>query len=155
MENRMTIKFWVPTKPAPGGSKKSFRSATTGKIVTIDDCDDNESWRGVVALYGRLAYQSKPLLTGPLEVSMTFFQRRPASQYGTGKNAGKVKASAPWYPVFKPDALKLARSTEDALTGVIWSDDSQTIALHVTKLYGDKPGVEITVETLPDPRNGR
>lgn len=150
----MTIKFWVPTRPAPGGSKKSFASESTGRIVTLDDAKDNAVWRGVVALYGGQAMAGKPLLAGPLEVSMIFYQRRPKGHYGRGGNAGVLRPSAPWFPTVKPDVLKLARSTEDALTGVVWVDDSQTIALHVTKLYGEKPGVEITVETLPDPRSG-
>jgi len=46
-----------------------------------------------------------------------------------------------------PDTDKLARFVLDAITQAdnIWEDDSQVVALHVYKTYGDKAQTEITI----------
>ena len=49
------------------------------------------------------------------------------------------------------DRLKLARAVEDALTGIAYKDDAQTITGGVSKWYcqpGTQPRVEITIEEL-------
>lgn len=139
------IDFFVPGLPAPGGSKRSFVHRVTGRVVTMDDCPRNKDWRAVVALAARQAYRGDPLDV-PLAVEMTFTLPRPRGHYGTGRNAARVKPSAPSAPAVRPDVLKLARSTEDALTGVIWKDDAATVALTVRKVYGERPGARIRVE---------
>jgi len=112
----------------------------------MDDCKRNKDWRAVVALAGKAAMEGNLPLTGSLAVWMTFILPRPKSHFGTGRNAHTLK------PAFrdlghtsKPDVLKLARSTEDALTGICWGDDSQTAYLCVSKIYGEQPGVWIEV----------
>ena len=62
-----------------------------------------------------------------------------------------MKGSAPFYHTTKPDALKLARSTEDALTGIVWADDAQTAVLEISKRYadaGEPCGCQIVIQTL-------
>ena len=68
--------------------------------------------------------------------------------YGTGRNADQVKASAPPHPTTKPDATKLVRAVEDALTGVIWRDDSQVVRQWASKVYDDCEGVSVIVTEL-------
>ena len=137
------IAFWVPGIPAPGGSKKVF--VINGKARLVDAAGQrNKDWRSAVALACRVAYQGKPL-AGPLRVTMTFYMPRPKSHYG--KNG--LRASAPDYPTTRPDTLKLARSTEDALTGIAWDDDAQTVVLELMKLYSDaQAGADIQVEEV-------
>ena len=141
-----SVKFFVPGIPATGGSKRAFVNHHTGKIAVMDDCKRNKDWRAVVALAGKAAMEGNLPLTGSLAVWMTFILPRPKSHFGTGRNAHTLK------PAFrdlghtsKPDVLKLARSTEDALTGICWGDDSQTAYLCVSKIYGEQPGVWIEV----------
>ena len=85
-------------------------------------------------------------LTCPLAVDITFVFVRSKSHFGTGKNAGKLKISAPMYPAKRPDIEKLARSTNDALTGLVWKDDSQIVRLTLQKIYGERSGAQITIE---------
>jgi Holliday junction resolvase RusA-like endonuclease len=139
----MKIKFFVPGKPVPGGSKKAF-IGRSGKVNMVDMGVGNKEWKAKVAAAAADLHRG-PLLTGPLEVSMQFVEGRPQDHYGTGRNSGKLRASAPRYPTKRPDVLKLARSTEDALTGVLWRDDCQTIDLTLSKRYAEKPGVFISV----------
>lgn len=44
-----------------------------------------------------------------------------------------------------PDLDKLTRAVLDALTGIVWVDDRQVVALHSTKVQGATPGVDVTV----------
>lgn len=139
------IQFFVPGVPVPGGSKKAFAHKTTGKIIVMDDAGKrNKDWRAVVALAARDAYQGEPL-EGPLSVEMIFYMPRPNKHYRTGKNSGRLRRDAPTVHTGRPDALKLARSTEDALTSILWRDDSQTARITATKVYAGFAGAAIIV----------
>jgi len=151
------ISFFVPGIPRPGGSKTpTVVRRRGGEIVyangrplvtTRDACKGNADWKRTVSFYAREQYEGEPL-RGALFVSFVFTMPRPKSHYGTGRNADKLKDSAPVYHTSKPDALKLARSTEDALTKIAWADDAQTAKLEIIKLYGEKPGVCINITTI-------
>ena len=125
----------IPLKEKGGG----YRTRPDGRPMLVpkhDNADKLYAWRQEVACTARAKYDG-PLLVGALRVNMTFQFPRPKNHYGTGRNAGKLKASAPKYHTTRPDRLKLARSVEDALTGVLWRDDSQTVEGDTKKEYGD------------------
>ena len=67
------------------------------------------------------------LLIGPISLTVTFLFSHPKGDFGSGKNAGVLKCSAPILHIKRPDATKLLRCLEDALNGVIWKDDSQIV----------------------------
>ena len=137
------IQFFVPGIPAPGGSKKYMGTYLKGgkRIpLIVDDAKHNASWRDIVAWTARREYRGVPL-RGALQVSMEFIMPRPRSHYG--KNV--LKANAPGLHTVRPDLTKLVRSTEDALKGITWTDDSIIWDQHNTKHYGEIPGVKITI----------
>ena len=141
------ISFTVPGVPAPGGSKKAFMNPRTNKIVVMDDAKNNKGWRERVSVFARQAMEGKPPLEGPLRVAVTFMMPRPRSHYGTGKNSQSLK---PWaekaMPTSKPDATKLFRALEDALTGIVWLDDSQVVFQVITKTYANVgPAADVSV----------
>lgn len=154
------IEFFVPGTPAPAGSKKAFvlkrGGAYTGRAIVTDDCKRSKPWQSEVKAVALNVWHwpvRKPdtLMTGPLRVTFTFRVRRPQGHFGSGKNAGVVKDSAPKYPAVKPDVLKLARCVEDALTNVIYADDAQIVQEIITKEYAaaDQPtGVNIRIEEV-------
>ena len=72
------------------------------------------------------------------------------THYGTWKNEDKLKPSAPNWHKSKPDLNKILRSTEDALTGVLWIDDSQIAKIEILKMYGKQPGALIEVDYLDE-----
>jgi len=51
-------------------------------------------------------------------------------------------------PTTRPDLDNYCKSVLDALSGVVWVDDSQVVELHMAKLYSEKPRVEITVSEM-------
>lgn len=137
------IEFFVPGIPRPGGSKKGFYNKRLGRVMLVETGKYTADWRASVAQAG--ADIAKEVLTGPLRVRFDFVFPRPKSHYGSGKKASVLKANAPAFPAGKPDALKCARSSEDALTKIIWRDDSQIVTEVLTKRYGDKPGCLIRI----------
>jgi Holliday junction resolvase RusA-like endonuclease len=153
----MELAFTVLGKAQPAGSKRAFAikrgGVPTGQVAVVDANKNAKPWQQEVssaaldakragAQWGEAVYT---LLGGPLSVSMTFYCQRPKAHYGTGRNADTLKPSAPPFPTGKPDALKLARGTEDALTGTIWRDDAQVVDLTVAKRYGVPERCEVVV----------
>jgi Holliday junction resolvase RusA-like endonuclease len=135
--------FFVPGIPAPGGSKKGFVNPKTKRVVIVDDCSRNKDWRASVALAGSQQF-SEPL-QGPLSVEVVFYMPRPKGHFRAN---GTRKPAAPEYPTTKPDTTKLWRSTEDALTGIAWMDDSQVVEQYAIKLYGARPGARISIAEM-------
>ena len=145
----MRIEFFVPGKSRPGGSKTPCRNKRTGKLYCRDSGGMNtKKWRAVVALY---AGQVRPrkLFAGPLCVVFRFQVERPKKHYiNQDRERGRLKHNAPQYPTTQPDVLKLARAAEDALTGIIYTDDSIIVDEPLSKRYSDTPGVRIIIIEL-------
>ena len=126
-----------------------------GRIVTFTNDSSGpkgKAWRSLVADAGAEAIAGFPLYDGPLYVEMTFLRPRGLGHYGTGRNAGVLRDSAPAYPSVRPDVLKHARAVEDALSGVVWRDDARICSGPNEKVYAgaDEPsGVIVRVWALP------
>ena len=89
----------------------------------------------------------------PITVSAIFRLPRPVSHYGTGKNANRLKPTAPKFHIVKPDLDKLQRSIGDAVeeSGLV-RGDQQISNWNSAKRYcvgGETPGVLLTIATLP------
>jgi crossover junction endodeoxyribonuclease RusA len=110
-----------------------------------------EAWQGVVAAAAGAAGVRRT--DGPVNLTLRFYFARPKGHFGTGRNAGKLKASAPALPTSQSagDVDKLARAVLDALTGVAFDDDSQVADLTARKRYTPGPdvpeGVRITLRS--------
>jgi len=134
--------------PAPQGSKKYV-----GNGRMIESSKRVGPWREAVKAAILAATGHKPTtLDGAVQVDVTFILPRPKGHYGTGRNAGRVRDSAPSDPVGKPDLDKLLRSTLDALTDVgAIRDDSQVVRIEAAKVYAwpeEPPGATIHVWRL-------
>ena len=127
-------------KPEPGGSK---RAITRGARTFILDANyKTGGWKHEVAQAAMIAMRGRQPILGPVEVRMTFYLKRPKGHYGTGKNQAQLKLGAPPCPAVKPDLTKLVRSTEDALSGIVWRDDCQVVVATHHKVYaieGERP----------------
>jgi crossover junction endodeoxyribonuclease RusA len=138
--------------PKPGGSKRAFvipgKNGANPRANVVEDCKKNKEWRESVksAFLHFNRHGECPLpYSGPVEIRVCFMMPRPKSHYRTGKHAGLLKESAPQYHTKKPDVTKLMRSTEDALTGLVWRDDSQIYKQEIKKIYAESPGAFISV----------
>lgn len=152
-----TIKFFVPGLPQSRGSKRAFpfKKKSGGLGVAVSDNNPrSKDWMASIShetnqeILRRFVACKFPLGGCPIGLRLTFIMPRPKAHFGTGKNAGVLKATAPKYHTSKPDRGKLARAVEDALTMIAYVDDSQVCCGPIEKIYGDRPGVEIEITPM-------
>lgn len=135
------IKFFVPGMPQTAGSKRAFINPKTGRPIITDDNKKGKPWRATAQVFATQV--TKDLLQGPILATFCFYMPRPKGHYNS---KGEVKSSAPRYPTTKPDALKMARAIEDALTGICYSDDSNIVDEILSKRYADNGKLGCLVE---------
>lgn len=149
------LTFCVHGLPRPAGSKRAFairkHGLPTGRIAVVDACKESREWKTTVSLEAStiMAEEKRRMFLGPVILSVVFYVPRPKGHYRTGKHAAELRPSAPEYPTTKPDLLKLTRAVEDALTGIVWRDDSQVVDQHLEKRYG-QPSCTIQVCSKAD-----
>ena len=129
------VKFFVPGIPAPGGSKTIFFNKMTGKPIVAPACKRTKDWSSHVRFAALEAVEGRPPYNGPVRLGIDFVMPRPKSHFRTGKHAGELKPDAPQWHTKAPDTTKLIRSTEDALKGICWRDDSQVCWQIAVKFY--------------------
>jgi Holliday junction resolvase RusA-like endonuclease len=147
-----SLSFRVNGRPAPQGSKR-YLGRPGGKGIVVESSKKVEPWRADVRAAAEKAVadlfddlDEAVFAKGvPVAVQIAFGLPRPKSHYGTGRNADKLKDNAPAYPTGKPDLDKLERAVLDALTGVVWADDSQVAHLSTSKIYDPTPGAVVYV----------
>jgi crossover junction endodeoxyribonuclease RusA len=127
--------------PAPQGSK---RYVGGGRM--IESSAKVKPWREAVR-QSALA-TGAPMTDLPVFVRLTFRFTRPKGHHNS---RGQLKPSAPNQHITRPDLDKLARSTLDGLTGVLFSDDSQVAFMTCSKEYADlgqREGATIDVRII-------
>lgn len=132
--------------PAPQGSKRHV-----GHGVMVESSKRLPAWRTLVTDEAWAARAGAPAILGPVRLYVTFGFRRPRSHFGTGRNAGTLRANAPAYPTGRNigDLSKHIRAVEDALTDAgVWVDDDQVVAIVSDKEWWDDAGAEISVSEL-------
>lgn len=129
----LITRFHVTGRPAPQGSKTYL-----GKGRFKEQSNHVAAWRNDVRNAASAAF-GEALVNGPLLTEMVFMFSRPKCHHVAGKTDRPLKADAPFWHTSAPDRDKLERATNDALTGVIWVDDSQVAATLSQKIYAE-PG---------------
>jgi Holliday junction resolvase RusA-like endonuclease len=142
-----SISFIVYGTPGPQGSKTNY-----GRGRTVESSAKVKPWREAVKAAAREAMGDQwQMLTGPVWLTLYVGYSRPASHFGTGRNGGRIKPSAPRDKATAPDLSKIIRSTEDALTEAgIWRDDRLVISVCASKFWTLGPTrAFIIIETAP------
>ena len=122
-------------------------------IITDDNSGPSKKWMKLVAQVARNNYGNQPPIARPVMLTARFYFERPQSHYGTGRNAERLKDSAPEHHGQSPDLAKLLRALEDAMSGIVYVDD-RLIARYGegTGRYWAAPGqwdrCEVVVEEL-------
>lgn len=138
------ITFFVPGEPKPQGRPRAFNRGGFSKVYS-----PLTEWRCTVLKYASDELEKREQLNGPLSVSIRYFFERPKSHFGTGKNSGKLKPSAPDYHVSRPDLDNLNKAILDAIgDSKLIQNDSQINVLESQKKYCAghmKPGALIEI----------
>lgn len=150
--SKQKFEFRVFGKPATAGSKKGFYNKKLGRVLMVPDNKKQKPWMEAVKQAFLDKYSNKkPIMAGPVDLTIYFWFHRPKNHFRTGKNSGNLKewAARMIHKPTKPDLSKLVRAVEDALTGLAWRDDAQVTYLRAYKFYcrlNNKPRVTIIIE---------
>lgn len=139
------LEFTVAGDPAPQGSKRHV-----GKGIMVEASKKTRPWRALLTDAAIRAAQEQgwATATGPVSLSLTFAFRRPKAHFNS---RGMVKPNAPALHSHAPDADKLARAVLDSLTvAAVYRDDGQVATLAVSKTYGERPGVRVSVAAFEE-----
>lgn len=132
--------IFIPGTPAPQGSMRGY--IVKDRVNMVSDNPKTVPWRHAIAAevraeIGNVVLYPKPL---PVSLSLEFIMPR--------RKAEPVRVTRPH--TRKPDLDKLIRATLDALTGLVYDDDSQVNCFdRIEKRpaeIGEKPGLWITIE---------
>lgn len=129
------ITFTAYLRAYPQGSKRHV-----GHGVMVEQSKGVKPYRHDLALIAQVEKQRwflswKPESTQGLGLTLDFYFLKP-------------KSSKRKHPSVKPDIDKLCRATMDALTGILFADDSQVCELNARKHYCIVERVEISCYTL-------
>jgi len=144
----MMLDLTIYGKAEPAGSKRWVPLKNRKGVRVIDANPRAADWKRLVADESALVWKGRPLLDTALVLNVLFYRPHPKSHYRTGRRAGELKEFHRVYPTTKPDLLKLTRAIEDALTGIVYRDDSLICLETLHKLYGDPIRVEIHLDRL-------
>ena len=120
--------------PVPQGSMKAF--VVKGRAIVTSDQKKLQPWRNQVAMEASAVYH-KPITDKPIAIVLEFKMPCP-------KSLPKTQ----WrLPAKRPDLDKMIRSILDALTGIVFKDDSQVVTITAMKRYAydGYPGVKIVI----------
>lgn len=149
---RQFLEFDIPMRGAPASNKKVVTKTADGGHKIRDAGKGKKNVFALVRLAADMATQKQgwTLTDGPIWISVTFMFSRPKKHFGEGKNAQKLKSSAPLWPNNKScgDRTNLFKCLEDALTGIVWKDDSQVVSGPTERVYGDTDHVFIQIREL-------
>ena len=136
-------------KAQPTGSKSAapYRVGDKIRVSVRDSNPKSRPWMNQIAQEAGRIMAGRELFDGPLSALFRFVIPRPKGHY---RKNGELSASGRRnpHPAKRPDALKLARGAEDALSGVVYRDDSQIVDERLVKEWGEPARVEIEVRQI-------
>ena len=127
------VSFTIPGRLQPE-VKRQVRVGTWTRRV---DKPEAQNWKQKAAVFAAAAMQGHALFDEPLHLTVRWYRLKP-SGYKRAEN----------WPWKRPDLANLLKILEDALTGIVWRDDSLICEEHLSKRFGDSERVEVTVEVL-------
>ena len=146
------VTFFVAGVPRPQGSKRVIPGRNGARPILVEASKGLKDWRGDVRRTASDAWEGRDLLEGPVLLTATFYFQRPKSHHLGNDPSRAVRPAAPRHKTGPPDGSKLQRAVEDALEGIVYSNDSRIVIWSGTKVYADPgspPGVRLHVALAP------
>ena len=137
---QVNLKYTFEITPVPQGRPRFVKR---GNFVQAYDPKTSKEFKEKLK---KLAIQQSPTLSErALEVSIVFYMSIPKSKpkkWRENAAGGEEKCTV------HKDLDNLGKSVMDALTGILWKDDSQITMLKMHKAYSDNPRIEMVVEEV-------
>lgn len=132
------LDFTVSGEPQGKGRPRMTRA---GHAYTPAKTRSREA---LIAYHAQQAMAGRPLVEGPVRVSIVATFAVPASW---SKRKRSDALSGLLRPTKKPDFDNIAKLV-DAINGIAWLDDAQVVEGHVSKVFGDAPSTRFVVEEV-------
>lgn len=133
------LKLNIPVEPMG-----AVRMTGRGKYIK-SNAQRYLTYKKLIQLHARSQVKGKQLLNGALEVTIWFIMPIPKSWSNI-----KQQRSIGEYHVKKPDTDNLVKGVFDSLNKLVWQDDNQVSKVTAIKIYGETPGIDITVKELSE-----
>lgn len=147
MNSNLITEFFVRGKPATGGSKSYRGKGKNGRAIISDSCKRNRKWKALVALHAKQSWDGPPV-PHAIVLRTRFLLARPKADHVAGDPTRPLKARAPQFHVKLPDLTKLLRPTEDAMKGIVFTDDSVIVEHNNKKTYSADGAEGVFIEVL-------
>lgn len=132
----MEITIEIAGNPVP---KARARVTKAGHAFTPTK---TRKWEAMAAVLAQQEMRGKRPISGPVEVFVLCVFPIPASWPRWKRTKALVGGIG---HTTRPDADNVAKAATDALSGIVYRDDSQITDLIVRKCYGEIPSVTIRV----------
>ena len=133
LNRTLLAEFFVEGRPVPQSRPRVVTKG--GKSWAFSDRSPAlRDWKRRIAFVAKDAYKGEPA-TGAVELLVCFLMSAP-------------KKGGEGYHVKRPDLDNLLKAGKDALSGIVWIDDSQVSLTTAVKRYrrdGEESGVQVKV----------
>lgn len=129
----MTFSCTIPGTPQEQSRPRIVRR---GPHAGLADTAEVANYKAYVKAMIALADPPKPLLDGPLVLSVDVFIKRPKSWPKRRQHADT-----------KPDLDNYIKLLSDCLEGLVYTNDSRIVELRARKHLDESPRVEVRVES--------
>jgi Holliday junction resolvase RusA-like endonuclease len=138
----MPIEIRVPGQPQ---GKGRARFARQGRFVRAYTPTKTVAYEGLIALAAEQVVGNRGQISGPVDLRIAAVFQIPKSW----SKKRRLEASlAPEWHTGKPDSDNIMKAVGDGLNGIVWKDDSQIARCSLSKVYGETPGLLVTVTPL-------
>ena len=138
------ITLQVVGKPATQESKQAGVNPHTGRAFIREDNPRVKTWRGDIRELASKVMEAEvrsPYI-GRVALDVEVVMGRSASHLL--RDGFSLASNAPMWPRY-PDLDKTLRAVLDALTGIVYLDDSQVVAMRAFKRFSDGRRPDVTV----------
>lgn len=137
------LEFFICGVPVPQGRPRFGRGHAY-------DPEDSKAYKERVRLMVKSSMQGRKPLDGSLWLSLVFYV--PIPKNISQKQRG-IAVTGKLRPAKKPDLSNYLKSIEDALNGVLWTDDSRIVEYRPPfgKWYSEQPGIWLRCGTVDYP----
>lgn len=140
------VKMTVYSEPVAQGRP---RFSTQGRFVKAYDPKKSRDYKSLLRTMAQEVYKERPDFQPfegvPLGLRVHVYRSIPKS-FSKKKHEdailGKIR------PITKPDCTNYIKGIEDAISGVLWKDDSLIVDDVCRKFYSDQPRIEMVVWSL-------
>lgn len=142
-------KLFVPSVPQ---GKARPRATAVGGFARVYTPSTTKLYENLIKIVYQRDYPNEKPTSEPISLELVFRFPYPKSAYWVVNSKHNGELRSEWKGrkfTSKPDIDNLMKAVFDGLNGVAYKDDSQIRHVSASKVYDEKPGVEITILTEP------